>query len=255
MPFTNKVILITGGNSGIGAACAEYFAKEGALLALVGRRMEKFEIVIEKIQAFGVEAEPLIILADITVDAERIVNETVEKYGRLDILINGAGMSIRGNLADMTMEAYDTMMSTNVRGTVEVTKLAVPHLIESKGNIVVISSALGLTMTPDSIGYGICKAMLIHFTKCLSMELAGKGVRVNAISPGCIDTDFHAVAGITGDQYTDFLESVSQLHPIQRIGNTDDCVNAIAFLADDTAKFVTGLNLPIDGALSIKGVF
>lgn len=244
MPFTDKVILITGGNSGIGAACAEYFAKEGALLALVGRRMEKFESVIEKIQSFGVEAEPLVILADITVDAERIINETVEKFGRLDILINSAGMLIGDNLMDMKMEDYDSMMAT-VRGTVEVTKLAVPHLIENKGNIVVISSALGIIMTPDSIGYGICKAMLIHFTKCLSMELAGKGVRVNAISPGVIDTD----------QYTDFCESVSQLHPIQRIGNTDDCVNAIAFLADDTAKFVTGLNLPIDGALSIKGVF
>lgn len=254
MPFTDKVILITGGNSGIGAACAEYFAKEGALLALVGRRMEKFESVIEKIQSFGVEAEPLVILADITVDAERIINETVEKFGRLDILINSAGMLIGDNLMDMKMEDYDSMMAT-VRGTVEVTKLAVPHLIENKGNIVVISSALGIIMTPDSIGYGICKAMLIHFTKCLSMELAGKGVRVNAISPGVIDTDFHANSGITGDQYADFCESVSQLHPIQRIGNTDDCVNAIAFLADDTAKFVTGLNLPIDGALSIKGVF
>lgn len=254
MPFTDKVILITGGNSGIGAACAEYFAKEGALLALVGRRMEKFESVIEKIQSFGVEAEPLVILADITVDAERIINETVEKFGRLDILINSAGMLIGDNLMDMKMEDYDSMMAT-VRGTVEVTKLAVPHLIENKGNIVVISSALGIIMTPDSIGYGICKAMLIHFTKCLSMELAGKGVRVNAISAGVIDTDFHANSGITGDQYTDFCESVSQLHPIQRIGNTDDCVNAIAFLADDTAKFVTGLNLPIDGALSIKGVF
>lgn len=254
MPFTDKVILITGGNSGIGAACAEYFAKEGALLALVGRRMEKFESIIEKIQSFGVEAEPLVILADITVDAERIINETVEKFGRLDILINSAGMLIGDNLMDMKMEDYDSMMAT-VRGTVEVTKLAVPHLIENKGNIVVISSALGMIMTPDSIGYGICKAMLIHFTKCLSMELAGKGVRVNAISPGVIDTDFYANSGITGDQYTDFCESVSQLHPIQRIGNTDDCVNAIAFLADDTAKFVTGLNLPIDGALSIKGVF
>lgn len=255
MTFEDKVILITGGNSGIGAACAEYFSKEGALLALVGRRMEKFEYVLEKLKLSGVEVEPLVILADITVDAERIISETIEKYGRLDVLINGAGFSIRDKLEDLKMEDYDAMLATNVRGTVEVTKLAVPHLIESKGNVVIMSSALGLIPTPNSIIYGMCKAAINCFTKNLSMELAGKGVRVNAITPGIIDTDFHAVAGITGDQFTDFFESVSQIHPILRIGSTEDVVNAIAFVADDSAKFVTGLILPIDGGLSIKGVF
>lgn len=139
MSFADKVILITGGNSGIGAACAEYFAKKGALLALVGRSAGKFEIVIERLKEKGAEVEPLVILADISTDAERIVAETIEKYKRIDILINNAGFATFDYLDAMTMADYDAMMSTNVRGLVELTKLTVPHLIATKGNIVNVS--------------------------------------------------------------------------------------------------------------------
>lgn len=111
-----SVILITGGNSGIGAASAEFFAKEGAKLALVGRCAEKFEVVIERIKESGVEVEPLVILADVTTDAERIIAETIEKYERLDILINMAGFAIFDSLETMKMEDYDAMLATNVRG-------------------------------------------------------------------------------------------------------------------------------------------
>lgn len=255
MPFADKVILISGASSGIGAACAEYFAEKGALLALVGRRAEKFGNVVEKMKENGIEVEPFIILGDVTVDGERIMSATIERYGHLDILINNAGCTINAPLANMNMEDFDAIMNTNVRGTFELTKFAVPHLIESKGNIVNISSALGTIPMPEMIAYGTSKAMLTQFSKCLSMELASKGVRVNTISPGVIDTEFHSVAGMSEDQYNEICEKYRQIHPVHRIGTTDDCVNAIAFVADDTAKFVTGLNLHVDGGLSIKGVF
>lgn len=116
MSFADKVILITGGNSGIGAACAEFFAKEGAKLALCGRSAEKFETVIGQIKGSGVEMEPLVILADVSTDAERIIAETIEKYDRLDILINNAGFAIFDSLDTMSMEDYDAMIGTNVRG-------------------------------------------------------------------------------------------------------------------------------------------
>lgn len=107
MSFESKVILITGASSGIGAACAEYFAKEGALSALVGRSSEKFECLLGRIKESGVTIEPLVILADITVDAERIVAETIEKYNRLDILINNAGFGILGSIESTKMEEFD----------------------------------------------------------------------------------------------------------------------------------------------------
>lgn len=255
MTFAEKVILISGASSGIGAACAEYFAEKGALLALVGRRAEKFGGVIEKIKENGVEVEPYIILGDVTVDAERIISATIDRYGRLDVLINNAGCAINASLADAKMDDFDVIMNTNVRGTFELTKFAVPHLIESKGNIVNISSAIGTTPIPGAIVYGTSKAMITQFSKCLSMELAGKGVRVNTVSPGIIDTEFHTAAGLSEDQYVAFCELAKQIVPLHRMGATDDCVNAIAFVADDTAKFVNGLNLFVDGGLSVKGVF
>lgn len=116
MPFADKVILITGGNSGIGADCAQFFAKEGAKLALVGRSAEKFETVIGQIKDSGIEMEPLVILADVSTDAERIIAETIDKYERIDILINNAGFAIFDSLDAMNMQDYDAMIATNVRG-------------------------------------------------------------------------------------------------------------------------------------------
>lgn len=109
MAFVNKVVLITGASSGIGSKCAEYYAKEGALLALVGRNADKFESVIDRIKESGVETEPLVILADVSVDAKRIIDETISKYGRLDILINNAGLLIIGSIDAMQMQDFDGM--------------------------------------------------------------------------------------------------------------------------------------------------
>lgn len=184
MSFENKVILITGASSGIGAACAEYFAKEGALLALVGRNSGKFESILEKIKESGVEKEPLVIIADVSADAERIVSETIEKYDHLDILINNAGFGIKDTLESIDLFEFDAMMATNVRGVLELTKLAAPYLIETRGNIINNSSVCGMRAFPQMLGYSITKAALDQLTKCTAMELASKGVRVNSINPG-----------------------------------------------------------------------
>lgn len=176
-----SVILITGGNSGIGAASAEFFAKEGAKLALVGRSAEKFEVLIQRIKENAIEMEPFVILADVSTDAERIIAETIEKYGRIDILINNAGFAVFDTLETMKMEDFDAQMNTNVRGMLELTQLAVPYLIESKGNIVNVASALAAISMPNAIAYAITKTMVEHFTKCLAItpSLCENGVRVS----------------------------------------------------------------------------
>lgn len=184
MSFKDKVILITGANSGIGAACAEYFANEGAFLALSARNAEKFEKVIEKIKENGVEHEPLVILADISNEAERVLTETIEKYGKLDILINNAGFGLPGSIKTLSMEHYDSIFATNLRGTVELTHLAVPYLIESKGNVLNVSSVAAIASVKTFIAYSMSKAAMDKFTNCAAIELAEKGVRINSINPG-----------------------------------------------------------------------
>lgn len=245
--FVDKSVLITGASSGIGAACAEYFAKQGALLSLVGRDEKKFEKVLAKVKAYGVQTEPLVILADVTVDAERIISETIEKYGKLDVLINCAGMGTHASIENLKMEDFDTIMTTNVRSVVELTQLAIPHLIESKGNIVNVSSVTGIKSFTNYLAFSMSKAALDQFTKCVAMELAGKGVRVNSINPCFIDTNFHTSDGIEigGDEYADLVERNSSANPLERIGYSKDCVNAIAFLAKESSNFITGVLLPV----------
>lgn len=254
MSFIGKVVLITGASSGIGAACAEYYAKEGALLALVGRNAEKFDRVIEKIKENGIDEEPLVILADVTTEAERIISETIEKYEHLDILINNAGVLIRGSFETMQLDDFDLMMATNIRSAVELTKLAMPYLIVTKGNIANVSSAAGLIAAENAIAYSMTKAAMNHFTKCLAIGYAEQGVRVNAICPGYIvDTDLYGDDRESAE-LVGAAEYMAKAHPLQRNGSTEDCVNAIAFVTKDSASFVTGIFLRVDGGLSTKGV-
>ncbi|XP_031626587.1 uncharacterized protein LOC116342921 [Contarinia nasturtii] len=254
MSFEGKVILITGASSGIGAAAAEFFAKQGSLLALVGRNEERFSKVIDKIKESGVEAEPLVILADISVDYERIISETIERYGRLNVLINNAGFAIPGTIESTRTEDFDSIMSTNVRGTFLLTQLAVPHLIATKGNIVNVSSICGLRTFPSLLAYCMAKAALDHFSRIVAIDLAAKGVRCNAVNPGVIDTNFHDCLGFDKDsvEYAAIMDQYAKMHPIGRVGESDECVNAIAFLASDSAGFITGVNLPVDGGLNEK---
>lgn len=162
MSFEGKVILITGASSGIGAACAVHLAKEGAQLALVGRNEVKFAKVVEQIKECGVEIEPLIILADVSADAERIVNETVEKYERIDVLINNAGFARPGSLEATSIDDYDAVMATNVRGLLQITQLALPHLTANKGNILNVSSVCGIRQFR-----GLCCALCTCCCTCI----------------------------------------------------------------------------------------
>lgn len=255
MLFEDKVILITGASSGIGAACAIRLAKEGAQLALVGRNEEKFAKVAEKMKEVGIETEPLIILADVSVDAERIVAETIEKYERIDILINNAGFGRQGTLETASMDDYDAVMGTNVRGLMQLTQLALPHLIATKGNILNVSSVCGIRQFKGFLTYCMSKSALDQFTKCTAIELAEQGVRVNSVNPGVIDTDFHynSFKHTTEEEHTEFLDSYAKLHPMGRVGESDDVVHAIVFLINDrTAGFVTGICLPVDGGMTAK---
>lgn len=252
MAFNGKVILITGASSGIGAACAEYFAKEGAQLSLVGRNADKFKNVVKKIKEINAKIDPLVILRDVSTEAQQIVDETIQKYNRLDVLINNAGFSIRGTIEDTKIEDFDSIMATNVRAVFLLTQLAIPYLIASKGNVVNVSSVAGLRAMRNNLAYSMSKAAVDHFTRCTALEMASKGVRVNSVNPALIITDFHLNLGMSQEQYEEFVDTFGKLHPVGRAGQPSEVVNAIAFLSQENAAFVTGVSLPIDGGMTIS---
>ncbi|XP_055907058.1 meso-2,3-butanediol dehydrogenase-like [Eupeodes corollae] len=248
MEFKTKVIVITGASSGIGAATAVRFAKLGGLLTLVGRNLEKLNETAEKCLAENGQ-QALVVKADVTneEDVKLIVDQTLEKYGRIDVLINNAGIIENGSIEETNLTQYDRVMGTNVRSIYQLTMLTVPHLVKSKGNIVSISSVCGLRAFPGLVAYNMSKSAVDQFTKCVALELAPKGVRVNSVNPGVIVTELHKRGGMDEETYKNFLEKCKQTHALQRPGNVDEVAAAITFLASDSASFITGVNLPVDG--------
>lgn len=164
MSFTNKVILITGSSSGIGAGAAMHLAKKGATIVLVGRNEQRLKEVSEKIKKAG-GPTPLAIVGDVTVDAERIISETIAHFGKLDVLVNNAGFTHKDSIETVDLAEYDRVMNTNVRSVIELTKLAVPHLEKTQGNILNVSSASGLRVKPNFFSYCISKAAINQLTK------------------------------------------------------------------------------------------
>ncbi|CAG9567893.1 unnamed protein product [Danaus chrysippus] len=247
MDFTNKVVVITGASSGIGAATAIHFSKLSAQLVLVGRKennLKRISLYCEKAKA----VKPLPIVADLTEDSdvERIVKETIDQFGKIDVLINNAGVISMGGLKDSNMEMYDRVMSTNIRAVYYLTKLFTPYLIESKGCIVNVSSILGSKVTTNALAYNMSKAALDHFTKCVALELGPDGVRVNSVNPGFVKTNLLKDVGLSEDQLEMLVKNIVCRNPLKRQVEGDEVASVIAFLASDKAKSMTGTFLNID---------
>ncbi|XP_028849714.1 uncharacterized protein LOC114798304 [Denticeps clupeoides] len=243
----DKVALITGASSGIGAATSVLFAKLGARLALNGRDVENLADVARQCADRG--AEPLLVPGDLTDDetVRKTVERTVAHFGRLDVLVNSAGILAMGSIETTDLEQYDKVMNVNVRSVYHLTHLCVPHLIRTKGSIVSVSSVNGQRSFPGVLAYCMSKSAIDQFTRCVALELASKQVRVNSVCPGVIITEVHKRAGLDADEYAKFLERCKTTHALGRPGEADEVAHAIAFLASDAATFITGVNLPVDG--------
>lgn len=239
-------MLITGASSGIGAGAAIHLSRLGASVAIVGRDAEKLNCVTQQIHEAG-SPEPLEITADLTTDAERIISETVDRFGKIDVLVNNAGIVIMPGKTLDNLETYDRIMEVNVRSVLQLTKLALPYLEESKGNIVNTSSILGSIAVPTGISYAMSKAAIDHFTRCAALELAPKGIRVNAVCPGVVVTPVFETMGMDAEAREQFFETGRKTYPLGRVGNVDDIANGIAFLANDASSHVTGILLTVDG--------
>jgi len=245
-----KVALITGASSGIGRATALKFASEGASVALVARRAEKLAEVVETIEAQGGRAKAIV--ADVTrpAEIERVVRETVETFGGIDVLVNAAGIIASGTIETTSLEAWDRMMDVNLRGPFYLIQCAMPYLIERKGNVVNVSSVTGLRAFPGILAYCVSKAALDQLTHCVALEVADKGVRVNAVNPGVVVTNLHRAGGMTEQEYAAFLEHSKTTHPLGRVGRPEEVAELIFFLASPKAGWITGVSCPIDGGRS-----
>jgi NAD(P)-dependent dehydrogenase (short-subunit alcohol dehydrogenase family) len=245
--FTGKVAFVTGATSGIGQACAIAFANAGAKVASVGRKTEALSDLEKKIREAG--AEVLTIQADLSEaqEAERAVKRALEVFGGIDILVNAAGHLSSGTIENTALEAWDDMMDVNVRAVFQLMQKALPSLIERRGNIVNVSSVTGLRAFPGVLAYCVSKAALDQLTRCASLELASKGVRVNAVNPGVVVTQIHKRGGMNDDAYAAFLEHSKTTHPLGRTGRPEEVADLILFLASDQASWITGATYSIDG--------
>ena len=242
-----RVALVTGATSGIGRATALRFAEAGARVALVGRSNEGLSEVAGQIKAS--DGEAVRVRADVTVeeDARRAVAEAVEHFGGLDVLVNAAGIISNGTVETTTLADWDAMMNVNLRSVFHLMQLCAPHLERRPGNVVNVSSVTGLRAFPGVLAYCVSKAGVDQLTRCAALELAPKGVRVNAVNPGVVVTNIHRRGGMTEDNYAAFLERSKQTHPIGRVGTGEEVAELILFLASDRASWITGATYSIDG--------
>ena len=246
--FAGKSVLITGATSGIGHAVASAFRSNQANVTAIGRN----EVALD--QLYGTDGNDVLrISADVTdIDAmRRVVEEVLGQFGRLDVLVNAAGHISSGTIETTALSAWDAMMNVNLRAPFQLMQLCTPHLIATKGNVVNISSVTGLRSFPGVLAYCVSKSGLDQLTRCAALELAPKGVRVNAVNPGVVVTEIHKRGGMNEEAYASFLEHSRTTHPLGRVGEPSEIADLVMFLASEKASWITGATYSIDGGRAL----
>ncbi|CAP33338.1 Protein CBG14934 [Caenorhabditis briggsae] len=249
------VAIITGASSGIGKGTALLFAKNNYKLSLTGRNTDALkEVAALCVSEGGLDINDILITA-VELSSEEapkmIVDLTIQKFGRIDSLINSAGILRAGPVLESGIEVYDELMNVNVRSLVRLTRAALPHIINTKGTVVNVSSINGPCPFAGVTYYCMTKSAVDQFTKCLALEMAPNGVRVNAVCPGVIVTNIHRTSGQDEATYAAFLEKSKTTHALGRPGTTTEAAEAILFLASEKSSFTTGQLLKVDGGRGI----
>ena len=242
-----KVVIITGASSGIGRAAALLFAENGAKVVAVGRNEKELNAL--RGEADGKKGSIKIYLADIRENEqiERLFEFMSKNFKQLDALINVAGIIANGTIETTTLADWDEMFDINLRVVFNIMQKSVPHLEKNKGNIVNVSSVAGTRAFPNILAYCVSKAGVDQLTRCAALELAPKGIRVNAVNPGVVVTNLHKRGGMEDANYTNFLEHSKTTHPIGRVGEPEEVAELIYYLASEKAGWITGATYEIDG--------
>ena len=239
-----KVALVTGGARGIGKAICERLADEGAKLAIVDILLEVAEDTAAEFRSKGMEAEAFVANVAKFDDADRTVKEVVAKFGAVDILINNAGITKDTLIMRMTEEAWDAVIAVNLKGTFNFTKaVARPMMKKRAGKIVNIASVVGVMGNAGQANYSASKAGVIGLTKTTAKEFSSRGIQVNAVAPGYIQTDMTKVLS------EEATKSFVSIIPLKRAGTAEDVANVTYFLCSSDADYVTGQVVNVDGGM------
>lgn len=244
MNFQNKVVLVTGAASGIGAATAKAFMKHGARLAVCDRHGAELKKMFEGAN----EDQALLVEADVSreKDVRNFVKKSVEHFGQLDVVVNNAGIYHEGNVTDHSYEQWSEVLRTDLDGVFLIARETLPELRKTKGCMINISSASGMGGDKEAPAYNAAKGAVTNLTRAMAIDDAENGVRINAICPTFTRT------GLTEDMLKDkeLVQEFLKRIPMKRIGEPQDIANAALLLASEEAGFITGVNLPVDGGLS-----
>ena len=245
----NKVALVTGASKGIGRSIAQRFIEEGAKVAFTYlSSVEKGQALEAELIALGGEAKGFRSDASSSEEAEKLINDIVEHFGQIDIIVNNAGITRDGLLLRMSEEDFDSVISINLKSVFNTTKHAQRYMIKQRsGSIINISSIVGIKGNAGQANYAASKAGIIGFTKSVALELGSRGVRCNAVAPGFIETE------MTGVLDEKVVQSWRDAVPMKRGGQPVDVANACVFLASDLAAYVSGQVLQVNGGLLTVG--
>lgn len=241
-----KTALITGGNSGIGFASARRFLDEGAQVLITGRRADA---VAEAIRDLGAGASGFVADATNNADTDRLFAHVQKQFGKLDVLFLNAGIAPFQALEEQSLEAYEQVFATNVRGPYFAIQKALPHLNDG-ASIVITGSIVAQKGFAGTSVYSASKAAVRSFARSLTSELAPRGIRVNILSPGPIETPIYGKLGKSEAEVGEMTAGFASMVPLGRFGGADEVANAALFLASDQSSFVSGADLQVDGGLA-----
>lgn len=251
MKLKGKVAIITGSARGIGFGCGRVFAKEGASITVADINEELGPKAVKEFKSLGGDAFFCKTDVSDSKSVQVMIDETIKTYGRLDILINNAGYHISKNVEETSEEEWEYIINTNLRSTFLCSKYAVPHLRKTKGCIISISSMVGLVGQSNAGAYSASKGGQVAMTKGMALDFAKDGIRVNCICPGWVETPLVEDWFSQQKNPDEVRKYVHSIHPLGRIGTTEECGRAALFLATEDSSFITGVALPIDGAVTL----
>ncbi|WP_299222091.1 glucose 1-dehydrogenase [uncultured Aquimarina sp.] len=242
----NKVAVITGANSGIGLATAKLYLKEGAKVVVSGRRQEALDEVAKELEGDFITVKADVAKAE---DNKRLIQEATNKYGKIDILFLNAGVAPVAPTTDITEEHYNHIFDINVKGPIIATKEALPHI--NDGGTILFTNSVVHQKGFEGLGiYSASKGALRAYQRVLTSEVKSRGIRVNAIAPGPIETPLYGKMGLPEDVVTEMGKGFAQQVPLGRFGTSEEIAKSALFLASDDASYINGVELEVDGGLS-----
>ncbi len=246
MRLQNKVCIVTGAAQGIGAATAEKFAREGAIVVVCDRRVGAIATVVARCQTHGAQAAGFVVDVTQRAHIDAMVSAVRERFGRIDVLVNNAGITQDARLVKMSEAQFDAVIDVNLKGVFHVSQAVAPTMIEQGAGVILnASSVVGIYGNFGQTNYAASKFGVIGFTKTWSRELGPKGVRVNAVAPGFIETP------ILNSIPDKVLQHMREQVPMQRLGRPEEIANVYAFLASDEASYINGAVIEVSGGMTV----